>query len=95
VGEEVVEEVGEEKRGKEHREEEIRMTLDFISMLEAEGVSGREVATMYYSVARMLVREERRKEALPKAERGLEIDRDCLGEDHSLYVEADEFVQSL
>lgn len=96
----VIEEKGSEDGGKEERkdgdaEEELENTLAFIEMLEQERIAGRELATMYYSVAEMYEKSGRSEEAVKSAERGVEIDRDCLGEDHPLYGEAEAFVARL
>jgi hypothetical protein len=41
----------------------------------------------YFEASRLNQRLLRYNEALRCAERGLELDRDCLGEDHALYLE--------
>jgi hypothetical protein len=48
----------------------------------------------YFEAARLSAKLGNQDEALVFAERGLEIDEDCLGKDHVLYRKSYETVQS-
>ena len=49
----------------------------------------------YFEASKLNQRLLRYNEALRCAERGLELDRDCLGEDHELYLEDLKFIEEL
>ncbi|KAF2495771.1 SET domain-containing protein [Lophium mytilinum] len=74
---------------------ELKMTERFIQLFEAEGITGREVASMYFEVAKLNVKLGRRDEAIQCAEKGLELDEYCIGSDHPTYEDGVEFIKAL
>jgi len=73
-----------------------RQTIkSFILLLEGEKIAGRELSTLYLEATKLNEELGNYAEALYSAERALEIDQDCLGTDHTLYLETLETVQSL
>ncbi|KAL3419272.1 TPR domain-containing protein [Phlyctema vagabunda] len=84
-----------EYAGAQNHEEELRVIQLFIDLLEGEGIAGREVATMHLEAARLSQLLGHSDNALGFAEKGLEIEKDCLGTDHPLYQESLKLVQDM
>ncbi|OCK74456.1 SET domain-containing protein [Lepidopterella palustris CBS 459.81] len=76
-------------------EAELQTIEEFMRLFEGEGIAGRELSTMYFEAAKLNMGLGRREEALRCAEKGLEIDRDCLSTDHPLYQHGVATVQEL
>ncbi|KAF2804988.1 SET domain-containing protein [Mytilinidion resinicola] len=83
------------EKNAEGMDAELRMTKRFIKLFEAEGITGREVASMYFEVAKLNVKLGRHDEALRCAEKGLELDQYCIGFDHPTYENGVEFITAL
>jgi len=59
-----------------------------LEMYQAEGIVGREVASMYYHLARLQWSSGELEGAIRTTEIGLRLDQDCLGSDHPEYHRA-------
>ncbi|KUJ11987.1 SET domain-containing protein [Mollisia scopiformis] len=76
--------------GQKCGEQELKVLMAFLRMLEGEGVAGREVASMYLEAARLNESMGRMEKALKCARRAEEVDRACLGIDHETYLATNE-----
>ncbi|EME45404.1 hypothetical protein DOTSEDRAFT_52689 [Dothistroma septosporum NZE10] len=84
-----------ERQGGPSLEAELGMTMRLIEVYESEGIAGRELATMYLTAAETALKLRRPEEVRRLAESGLELDRDCLGEDSDLLQQTKERVRVL
>lgn len=66
-------------------EAELRMTQTLIALFEDERLVGRELSSMYLAAGKLNEALGRHEAALHCVERGLDIDRACLGTDNTLY----------
>jgi hypothetical protein len=78
----------EEERQTWLRDRELEVLNTMLAMYRTEGIVGREVASMYYHIARLQRSSGLDKEAVASAEAGLELEEVCLGADHPAYLEA-------
>ena len=84
-----------EQSGGPSLEAELVMTLTLIEVYEGEGIAGRELATMYLTAAETALKLDRKDEVRRLAERGLQLDLDCLGEDSDLFQQTAQRVEVL
>lgn len=77
------------------RDRELEVLNTMLAMYQAEGIVGREVASMYYHIARLQRSTGSDEEAMASAEAGLELEEACLGVDHPAYLEALALVQDM
>ena len=84
-----------ERQGGPNLEAELAMTVRLIEVYESEGIAGRELATMYLTAAETALKLKRPVEVRQLAGRGLELDRDCLGEDSDLFQQTRDRVRVL
>ncbi|KAI0469679.1 TPR domain-containing protein [Xylariaceae sp. FL0804] len=64
---------------------ELLMTKTLIGVYEAEGLAGRELATIYLAAAKLSARLGMVEDAHLLAHRGLELEREAVGVDNPLY----------
>ena len=74
---------------------ELRLTLALIDLFEDEGLAGRELATMYLTVATLNVQLGHSQEAVRYAQNGLQLDLDCVGVDSPLYLESHRAMEAI
>jgi hypothetical protein len=85
----------EEERQTWLRDRELEVLNTMLAMYQAEGIAGREVASMYYHIARLQRRTGSGEDAVASAEAGLQLDEACLGTDHPAYLEAVALVEDM
>ncbi|KAK4543893.1 hypothetical protein LTR36_004667 [Oleoguttula mirabilis] len=80
----------EEAAEREHPnvEAELVVMRELIQLYEAEGISGRELSTLYLTAADLAAKAGVKEEALRFSENGLRIDKDCVGTDSSMFHES-------
>lgn len=80
----------EEAAEREHPrvETELELMRELIRMYEAEGISGRELSTLYLTTAELASKAGMKDDVLHFSERGLRIDRDCVGTDNPMFHES-------
>ncbi|KAI3317181.1 TPR domain-containing protein [Xylariaceae sp. AK1471] len=74
---------------------ELSMMKMLMGTYEAEGLAGRELATIYIAAAKLASRLNRAAEARSLARRGLELEKDAVGIDSPLYIASAATVKSL
>ncbi|KAL1612553.1 hypothetical protein SLS60_000780 [Paraconiothyrium brasiliense] len=77
------------------RNRELEVLNAMIAMYQAEGIVGREVASIYYHVAILQQSTGSYEAAVATADAGLKLEESCLGTDHPAYSEALTFVESI
>ncbi|KAJ4357994.1 uncharacterized protein N0V89_002571 [Didymosphaeria variabile] len=77
------------------RDRELEVLNAMIAMYQAEGIVGREVASMYYCIARLQQSTGSYDAAVATADAGLKLEKACLGTDHPAYLEALSFVEGI
>jgi hypothetical protein len=74
---------------------ELDVHHSMLNMYRKERIVGREVASIYYHVARLEHGDNSPDAALTNARMGLRLEKDCLGTDHPEYQNAQAFIQEL
>ncbi|KAK5134688.1 hypothetical protein LTR08_006203 [Meristemomyces frigidus] len=74
---------------------ELEVMLEMVQMYEAEGIAGRELATMCLAVAELAAKVGRRDQVLEFSEKALRIDSDSVGTDSNLFHESLARVQAI
>ena len=69
--------------------------VDMVLMYEAEGIAGRELATICLAVAELAAKIGRRDLVREFSEKGLLTDQDAVGTDSALYEQSVSRVQAL
>ncbi|KAL3703364.1 hypothetical protein TMatcc_010553 [Talaromyces marneffei ATCC 18224] len=70
----------------ESPEEALKLTQKLAAIQKSEGLVGRELCFSYYYAAKVNTRLGNARMALLWADKGLEVDRYCVGEDHPEYT---------
>ncbi|KXH67090.1 TPR domain-containing protein [Colletotrichum salicis] len=79
----------------EDPEDEFKMMLALLNAHEAEAIRGREVSTMYIATARKAFDLEKREEGRELALKGLQLEKEAVGDDSPFYAATLETVQAL
>ncbi|KAK5121100.1 hypothetical protein LTR85_005584 [Meristemomyces frigidus] len=76
---------GAAEREHPHVEAELGLMRGLIQMYEAEGISGRELSTLYLTAAELAAKVGSKDEVLRFSEKGLRIDKECVGTDSAMF----------
>ncbi|KAK1687649.1 TPR domain-containing protein [Colletotrichum godetiae] len=79
----------------EDPEDEFKMMLALLDAHEAEAIRGREVSTMYIATARKAFDLGKREEGRELALKGLQLEKEAVGDDSPFYAATLETVQAL
>ncbi|KAK0375564.1 TPR domain-containing protein [Colletotrichum melonis] len=79
----------------EDPEDEFKMMLALLDAHEAEAIRGREVSTMYIATARKAFDLGKREEGRELALKGLQLEKEAVGDDSPFYAATLEAVQAL
>ncbi|KAI3544101.1 TPR domain-containing protein [Colletotrichum filicis] len=79
----------------EDPEDEFMMMLALLDAHEAEAIRGREVSTMYIATARKAFDLGKREEGRELALKGLQLEKEAVGDDSPFYAATQEAVQAL
>ncbi|EXF74301.1 TPR domain-containing protein [Colletotrichum fioriniae PJ7] len=79
----------------ENPEDEFKMMLALLDAHEAEAIRGREVSTMYIATARKAFDLGKREEGCELALKGLQLEKEAVGDDSPFYAATLEAVQAL
>lgn len=74
---------------------ELQVINSMLDMYGKAGIVGREVASIYFHLARLQSNSGAFDDALMNAEAGLRLEVDCLGKDHPEYLDAKSFADSV
>nr|POE52315.1 set domain-containing protein 5 [Quercus suber] len=74
-----------QERGLPDPETEFALTQESITLFENQGMAGREIATRCYAAAELAAKLGRENDVLRYAEKGLQMDKECLGVDNELF----------